>query len=271
MATLHVRGVPDDLYEALRTRAERNGRSIAAEALSILEPALLAPELRLTTAGFLRRRRTAGPTTPFGRFSARARRVVTRAQAAAKELGHDHLGTEHLLVALATDEAGAGRLLTRDLKLGRDELLSAIEEKVGRGDASPGGEMPLTPRTKKALELALREAIAVRHAQIEPEHVLVGIAACEDSVGAQILRERGVEPSELRGLATLALAAGGSSFEMSSAAEADPPPLRVVELEGTADDWEAALNAAAADGYELVEIVGSRAVFRSSASRSDLT
>src|SRR4051794_27035623 len=103
MATLHVRNFPDALYERLRSEAERNGRSIGAETIFLLQSAALAG----MTAGQprMRRRRRARTEqgSPFHHFSPRARQIVARAHDEARGLGSVAVGTEHLLLGLLRD------------------------------------------------------------------------------------------------------------------------------------------------------------------------
>src|SRR5438128_2672191 len=105
MATLHVRNVPEELYEQLRRRAEANGRSIGSETMVLIEAQLgdaaSAPRL------LGRRRRQARPGL-FTRFTEQSRSAVVQAQEEARSLGHDHVGTEHLVLGvLGVDGAGA--------------------------------------------------------------------------------------------------------------------------------------------------------------------
>src|SRR5919108_3371875 len=103
MATLHVRNVPDDLYELLRERAAGNDRSIGAETCQLLYERLIVGGGRPRPFAIPgRRRRPAGPPGPFTRFTTEARAAVVAAQAEARALGHDHVGTEHLLLGVLT-------------------------------------------------------------------------------------------------------------------------------------------------------------------------
>lgn len=140
---------------------------------------------------------------PFERFTKEARQVVTLAQAEAKELGHDYIGTEHLLLGLlATDESIGARALAefeitiRDV---REDVRRIIGEGVKRRkQRRRGPEMPFTPRAKKVLELSLRTARKMKDDFIGSEHVLLALFDEEEGVAAVILRERGVEKEEVR-------------------------------------------------------------------------
>lgn len=165
----------------------------------------------------------------FERFTSSARECVLKAERAARELGHDWIGTEHLLIGLADEPQGiAGRVL-RELGVTSDDLraetlgivgpgaidrdaLAAIgidydevrrraEETFGPGalDRSGrcGGRLPFTPRSKKSLELALKTAIRLGDWFIGSEHLLLGIVQVQEGVGAQILAARGLDVARL--------------------------------------------------------------------------
>jgi ATP-dependent Clp protease ATP-binding subunit ClpA len=123
----------------------------------------------------------------FERFTARARHVVVLAQEEARRLNHNYIGTEHILLGLLGEPDGlAFRALSRfgvSLEGTRQEV-AAI---VGRGNTMPSGHIPFTPRAKKTLELALREALQLRHNYIGTEHILLGVMREGEGVGAQVL------------------------------------------------------------------------------------
>jgi ATP-dependent Clp protease ATP-binding subunit ClpC len=125
----------------------------------------------------------------FERFTNRARHAVVLAQEEARRLKHNYIGTEHLLLGLLGEPDGlAGRVLQRSglsLEGGRDAV-SAI---VGPGTAAPSGHIPFTPRAKKTLELALREATHLHHNYIGTEHILLGLIREGDGVAAEILKQ----------------------------------------------------------------------------------
>ncbi len=125
----------------------------------------------------------------FERFTNRARHVVVLAQEEARRLDHNYIGTEHILLGLfgEPDEI-PGRILAAvgmSLESTRDEV-TAI---VGTGTTSPPGHIPFTPRAKKTLELALREALQLRHNYIGTEHILLGLIREGHGVAAQVLKE----------------------------------------------------------------------------------
>lgn len=255
MATLHVRNVPEALYEALRTRAAANGRSIGAETIQLLEQELAVERAR---RGFLpgRRRRPAEHGL-FTRFTERGRAAVAAAREQARALGHDHVGTGHLLLGLLAAGAGPGAEALAALGLTLERGREEVGRRVPAGTEERPGRIPFEPGAKKALELALREALALHHDYIGTEHLLLGIVREGEGVGAEVVR--GVEPDAGKVRACV-LRALGPTVELRP--PADLPPFLVVELDGPPSAWEERLNDAAARGYELVEVAGERAIFR---------
>jgi ATP-dependent Clp protease ATP-binding subunit ClpC len=136
----------------------------------------------------------------FERYTDRARRVVVLAQEEARDLGHNYVGTEHILLGLIHEGTGvAARALTA-LGVSLDEIRAQVEAIIGRGDLAhvQNGPIPFTPRTKKVLELAAREARELGHSYIGTEHLLLGLMREGDGVGAQILNSAGIEFSAVR-------------------------------------------------------------------------
>ena len=125
----------------------------------------------------------------FERFTNRARHVVVLAQEEARQLHHNYIGTEHVLLGLLGEPDGyAGRVLASfgvSLEGARQEV-TAI---VGTGTAKPSGHIPFTPRAKKTLELSLREALQLHHNYIGTEHILLGVMREGQGVGAQVLKQ----------------------------------------------------------------------------------
>jgi ATP-dependent Clp protease ATP-binding subunit ClpC len=134
----------------------------------------------------------------FQRFTERARNAVVLAQDEARRLKHNYIGTEHLLLALLRDgDSVAGRVLT-GLDVDLDGTRSEVARIVGEGDVVRSGEIPFTPRAKKVLELALREALSLGHNYIGTEHVLLALARSDEGVAAQVLSGFGIGRDALR-------------------------------------------------------------------------
>ena len=238
MATLHVRNVPDELYARLRLRAEANGRSIGAEAVHLLDDGIEGSGPRSPLRGIRRRRRRPGAdAVPF---APGARRVLESAQDEARELGHAHIDTEHLLLGVLNVRPLPGVTL--------EQARIDVAAKVGRGNGAPDGQIPFTPMAKTSLELAVREA---HPDPARPEHIALGLVRANKGIGNDLLRIG--EPDIKRLRRCLHDALDATSLD-------EPGPFRVIQLDGTPEDWEGQLNTAAANGYELVSLVGDRAV-----------
>jgi ATP-dependent Clp protease ATP-binding subunit ClpA len=134
----------------------------------------------------------------FERFTNRARRVIVLAQDEARDMRHNYIGTEHLLLGLlGVPDGMAGRALAHfgmTLEAVREETAS----RVGQGAAPVKGRIPFTPRAKKVLELSLREALQLRHNYIGTEHLLLGLLREGEGVGASILREHATDLLRVR-------------------------------------------------------------------------
>jgi hypothetical protein len=129
----------------------------------------------------------------FKRFTPRARAAVAAAATAARERNHEWVGTEHLLIGLVANEDGnvAESALAR-LGVDRPAIVRAVDELVGPGTDPVTGHIPFTPRAKKTLELALREALRLGHNYIGCEHIVLALARIDKGVAASILTEDGV-------------------------------------------------------------------------------
>src|SRR5260370_4178728 len=148
---------------------------------------------------WLTRRRRAGPcgeatagrtnqTGNFDRFTERARTVMQLAQEEAQRLQHNYIGTEHLLLGLLREREGvAGKVLT-SMRIDLDQARQAVEGIVGRGDHLVSGEIRLTPRAKKVVELAVDEARRLHHSYLGTEHLLLGLLRESQGIGAGVLK-----------------------------------------------------------------------------------
>jgi hypothetical protein len=134
----------------------------------------------------------------FERFTDRARRVVVLAQEEARLLDHNYIGTEHLLLGLVSEGEGvAARALTA-LDISLETVRSQVETVIGRGGTLPSGHIPFTPRAKKVLEFALREALQLGHNYIGTEHILLGLIREGEGVAAQVLVQLGADLDHVR-------------------------------------------------------------------------
>jgi ATP-dependent Clp protease ATP-binding subunit ClpC len=127
----------------------------------------------------------------FERFTDQARRVVVQAQEEARALGHDYIGTEHILLGLLSEREGLAAQALSSLGISLDAAREQVVETAGKGTGRQSGHIPFTPRTKKVLELSLREAQRLGHDHIGTEHILLGLVREGDGAGAQILVQQG--------------------------------------------------------------------------------
>jgi len=130
----------------------------------------------------------------FERFTDRARRVVVLAQDEARNLDHNYIGTEHILLGLLREGDGVAARALASLGVSLDAVRQRVEEIIGRGpQPAPSGHIPFTPRAKKVLELSLREALQLGHTYIGTEHILLGLIREGDGVAAQVIVASGVD------------------------------------------------------------------------------
>jgi hypothetical protein len=132
------------------------------------------------------------------RFTSRARRAVVLGQEQARILRHDHMGTEHLLLGLLAEGGGVAAQALGAAGITLDAVRAEIEDSVGCAEVMPRGHIPFTPRAKKVLELALREALHLGHKFLGTEHVLLGIIREGGGVAAQVLVKLGADLTQLR-------------------------------------------------------------------------
>ncbi len=134
----------------------------------------------------------------FERFTDRARRVVVLAQDEARMLDHGYIGTEHILLGLIHEGTGVAARALESLGVNLAAVRQQVEEIIGRGQQTPSGHIPFTPRAKKVLELSLREAQQLGQDYIGTEHILLGLIREGDGVAAQVLVKLGADLNRVR-------------------------------------------------------------------------
>ncbi len=146
----------------------------------------------------------------FKRFTPQARAAVVAAQAAARDRCHEWIGTEHLLLGLVANEDGnvAETALAR-LGVDRATVERLVDELVPPGTEPVGGHIPFTPRAKKTLEVALREALRLGHNYIGCEHIVLALRRLDEGVAAHVLAEQGVTYKKLERIVRDVLGTGG--------------------------------------------------------------
>ena len=154
----------------------------------------------------------------FDKFTERARRVLTLAQEEAQRFNHNYIGTEHLLLGLVREGDGVAAKVLANLGVELNKVRSAVEFIIGRGDRQSTGEIGLTPRAKKVIELAVDEARRLSHSYIGTEHLLLGLVREGEGIAAGVLESLGVNLERVRGETTRILAQSQPQGQQATAA-----------------------------------------------------
>jgi ATP-dependent Clp protease ATP-binding subunit ClpC len=152
----------------------------------------------------------------FERFSERARQVVVFAQEEARALKHNYIGTEHILLGLLCERDGVGARVLESVGVSLEPARAQVVGIVGVGEEATAGQIPFTPRAKKVLELALREALGLGHNYIGTEHILLALARSYEGVAARVLLDFEASPEKIRN-AVIALLSGSESRQRGGA------------------------------------------------------
>jgi hypothetical protein len=148
----------------------------------------------------------------FEKFTERARKVLSLAQDEAQRFNHNYIGTEHLLLGLVREGDGVAAKVLASLGVELQEVRRRVEFIIGRGDRIVLGEIGLTPRAKKVVELAVDEARRLNHHYIGAEHLLLGLIREGEGIAAGVLESLGINLEAARA-ATLAALSGVSVSE----------------------------------------------------------
>src|SRR6266404_715257 len=143
------------------------------------------------------------------KFTERARKVLSLAQEEAQRFQHDYIGTEHLLLGLVREGEGVAAKVLSNLGVELKEVRNAVEAMIGRGDPIVLGELGLTPRAKKVIELAVDEARRLNHHYIGTEHLLLGLVHEGEGIASQALQSLGVNLERVRTETIRVLSQGG--------------------------------------------------------------
>ena len=188
----------------------------------------------------------------FDKFTERARRVLTLAQEEAHRFNHNYIGTEHILLGLVREGEGVAAIVLGNLGVELNKVRSAVEFIIGRGDRTVLGEIGLTPRAKKVIELAVDEARRLNHSYIGTEHLLLGLVREGEGIAAGVLESLGVNIERVRAETTRIL---NQSSPQQQAGTAASTGARKASRTPTADQLGVELTEAARSG-QLDPIVG---------------
>src|SRR6201747_562076 len=195
----------------------------------------------------------------FERFTERARQVVVLAQDEARALKHNYIGTEHILLGLLREEEGLAARVLDGLDITVEEVRAQVARIVGQGDEVTTGQIPFTPRAKKVLELALREALSLGHNYIGTEHILLGLVRENEGVAARILLDFDADSEKIRN-EVIRMLSGPGGRRQGGAAGASGAPAAGAPGEGKKsskllDQFGRNLTKLASDG-KLDPVVG---------------
>jgi methylenetetrahydrofolate dehydrogenase (NADP+)/methenyltetrahydrofolate cyclohydrolase len=164
---------------------------------------------------------------PFDKFTERARRVLTLAQEEALRFNHNYIGTEHLLLGLIREGDGVAAKALANLGVELNKVRSAVEVIIGRGDRAVMGEIGLTPRAKKIIELAVDEARRMGHHYIGTEHLLLGMVREGEGVAAGVLESLGVSLDRAR--REVGLIVGATAVRSASGQTVQLEPATIID------------------------------------------
>jgi ATP-dependent Clp protease ATP-binding subunit ClpC len=145
-----------------------------------------------------RRERAFDSMERFDKFTDRARKVLTLAQDEAQRFNHNYIGTEHLLLGLVREGEGVAARVLENMNVELAKVRTAVEFIIGRGDRPVVGEVGLTPRAKRVIELAIDEARRLGHNYIGTEHLLLGLVREGEGIAAGVLESLGVNLDKVR-------------------------------------------------------------------------
>ena len=158
----------------------------------------------------------------FEKFSESARKVLSLAQEEAQQFNHNYIGTEHILLGLVREQECVAAKVLVNLSVQLNKVRSAVEFIIGRGERAASGEIGLTPRAKKVIELSVDEARRLNHQYIGTEHLLIGLLREGDGVAAGVLESLGVNLEKARAETTRLLSQSQSQAQSSRGAARTP-------------------------------------------------
>ena len=148
----------------------------------------------------------------FGKFTERTRKVLSLAQEEARRFQHNYIGTEHLLLGLVREGEGVAAKVLSNRGIELNKLRTAVENIIGHGDRIVLGEIGLTPRAKKVIELAIDEARRMNHHYVGTEHLLLGLMREGEGIAAGVLESQGVRLNDIR-IETITVLSGSSTWQ----------------------------------------------------------
>jgi ATP-dependent Clp protease ATP-binding subunit ClpC len=191
----------------------------------------------------------------FEKFSERARRVLSLAQEEAQRFNHNYIGTEHILLGLVRETDGVAARVLSSLGVELSKVRSAVEFIIGRGERPSPGDIGLTPRAKKVIELAVDEARRLSHHYIGTEHLLIGIMREGEGVAAGVLESLGVSLDKVRAETTRILNQSVSQSHSQKSSGTRTPTLDQLGIDLTAASRAGKLDPVIGRTREIARVV----------------
>ncbi|MCM3715714.1 ATP-dependent protease ATP-binding subunit ClpC [Halalkalibacter oceani] len=193
----------------------------------------------------------------FGRFTERAQKVLALAQEEAVRLGHNNIGTEHILLGLIREGEGIAAKALQALSLGSDKIQNEVESLIGKGQEG-SKTIHYTPRAKKVIELSMDEARKLGHSYVGTEHILLGLIREGEGVAARVLNNLGVSLNKARQQVLQLLGSnevGSSSQQSGGNSHANTPTLDSLARDLTAVAREEALDPVIGRSKEIERVI----------------
>src|ERR687885_1911359 len=161
----------------------------------------------------------------FDKFTERARKVLQLAQEEAQRFNHNYIGTEHLLLGLVREGEGVAAKVLANLGVDLNKVRSAVEFIIGRGERTVTGDIGLTPRAKKVIELSVEEARRLNHNYIGTEHLLLGLVREGEGIAAGVLESLGVNLEKVRTQVIQVVSQSGAGTQAEGKTQSRTPTI----------------------------------------------
>ena len=191
----------------------------------------------------------------FEKFTERARKVLSLAQEEAQRFNHNYIGTEHLLLGLVREGDGVAAKVLSNLGVELNKVRSAVEFIIGRGDRIVLGEIGLTPRAKKVIELAVDEARRLNHHYIGTEHLLLGLVREGEGIAAGVLESLGVNLEKVRSQTIQVLSQSGNPHGETREKHSKTPTIDQMGIDLTAQARAGKLDPVVGREQEIERVI----------------
>ena len=191
----------------------------------------------------------------FDKFTERAKKVLVLAQEEAQRFNHNYIGTEHLLLGLVLEGEGVAAKVLSNLGVELNKVRSAVEFIIGRGNRMVIGDVNLTPRAKKVIELAVEEARRLNHNYIGTEHLLLGLVREGEGIAAGVLESLGVNLEKVRTQVIQVVNQSGSGTRGEGRGRTKTPTIDQMGIDLTAAAREDKLDPVVGRSEEIERVI----------------